>query len=71
MPSGYFSNGRFNLNASIYNHYVLVLLNAFSTVTKKGFRKTSIGSGERVSKDHPRVHAMGAVDHLNSTIGYL
>ena len=32
--------------------------------------KTSIGSGERVSKNHPRVHAMGAVDHLNSTIGW-
>ena len=31
---------------------------------------TSIGSGERISKDHPRVHAMGAVDHLNSTIGW-
>ena len=40
-------------------------------VTKKGDSgKTSIGSGERVSKDHPRVHAMGAVDHLNSTIGW-
>ncbi len=32
--------------------------------------KTSIGSGKRVSKDHPRVHALGAVDHLNSTIGW-
>jgi len=32
--------------------------------------KTSIGSGERVSKDHPRIHAMGAVDHLNSIIGW-
>ena len=31
-------------------------------VTKKGDSgKTSIGSGERVSKDHPRVHAMGSV----------
>ena len=40
-------------------------------VTKKGDSgKTSIGSGERESKDHPRVHAMGAVDHLNSTIGW-
>ena len=40
-------------------------------VTRKGDSgQTSIGSGETVSKDHPRVQAMGAIDHLNSTIGW-
>ena len=29
--------------------------------------ETGLGNGERVSKNNPRVHAMGAVDKLNST----
>lgn len=32
---------------------------------------TGLCGGERVSKDHPRIEAMGAVDELNSTIGLL
>ena len=31
---------------------------------------TSLGNGERVSKNHLRVHAIGAVDKLNSVIGW-
>jgi len=38
--------------------------------TKKGDGgKTSLSSGERVSKDHPRVEAFGCVDELNSALG--
>ena len=32
---------------------------------------TGLGDGSRVSKDHPRVHALGEVDELNSAIGLL
>jgi len=32
--------------------------------------ETGLGNGERVSKNSPRVHAMGAVDKLNSIIGW-
>ena len=32
---------------------------------------TSLGSGERVSKDAPRVEAYGTVDELNSVLGVL
>ncbi len=42
-------------------------------VTTKGGDngQTSLGDGERVSKNHLRVHAMGAVDKLNSVIGWV
>ena len=41
-------------------------------VTTKGGDdgQTSLGNGERVSKNHLRIHAMGAVDKLNSVIGW-
>jgi cob(I)alamin adenosyltransferase len=32
---------------------------------------TGLGDGARVPKDHPRVHAMGDVDELNSQLGVL
>jgi cob(I)alamin adenosyltransferase len=32
---------------------------------------TGLGDGSRVPKDHLRVHAMGEVDELNSTLGVL
>jgi cob(I)alamin adenosyltransferase len=32
---------------------------------------TGLGDGARVSKDHPRVRALGEVDELNSAIGLL
>ncbi len=32
---------------------------------------TGLGDGSRVSKDSPRIEAIGAVDELNSTIGVL
>jgi cob(I)alamin adenosyltransferase len=31
---------------------------------------TALFSGERVPKDHPRVKAYGAVDELNSELGF-
>ena len=33
--------------------------------------KTSLFSGERVSKDHGRIEAYGDVDELNSVLGLL
>jgi len=32
---------------------------------------TGLGDGSRVSKDHPRVHALGELDELNSALGLL
>ena len=32
--------------------------------------QTSLGSGERVKKDHPRVNLLGDLDHLNSVVGW-
>ena len=32
--------------------------------------QTGLGGGERVSKSHLRIHALGAIDHLNSVIGW-
>jgi len=41
-------------------------------VTRGGDRgETSLGDGERVSKDAPRIEAMGAVDEANAAIGVL
>ncbi len=31
---------------------------------------TALGSGERISKNHARIRAYGAVDELNSTVGF-
>jgi len=41
-------------------------------VTTKGGDEgqTSLGNGQRVSKNHLRVHAIGTVDKLNSVIGW-
>lgn len=40
--------------------------------TKTGDKgETGLGDGSRVSKDHPRVEAYGAVDELNSVLGIL
>ena len=41
-------------------------------VTTKGGDdgQTSLGNGERVSKNHLRIHAIGVVDKLNSVIGW-
>ena len=33
--------------------------------------ETGLGDGSRVSKDSPRVHALGEIDELNSAIGLL
>jgi cob(I)alamin adenosyltransferase len=41
-------------------------------VTRGGDRgETSLGDGERVSKDTPRIEAVGAVDEANAVIGVL
>lgn len=33
--------------------------------------ETALGTGDMVSKDHPRIEACGTVDELNSTLGML
>src|SRR6185312_6529119 len=41
-------------------------------VTRGGDRgETSLGDGERVSKDAPRIEAVGAVDEANAAVGAL
>jgi cob(I)alamin adenosyltransferase len=42
-------------------------------ITTRGGDKgtTSLATGERVSKDHGRIHALGDVDELNSCIGMI
>ncbi len=38
--------------------------------TKAGDKgKTHLGSGEKVSKDHPRIRCLGAIDELNAHVG--
>ena len=32
--------------------------------------QTSLGSGERVKKTHPRINLLGELDHFNSVIGW-
>ena len=32
--------------------------------------QTSLGTGQKVKKDHPRVNVLGELDHLNSIIGW-
>ena len=59
-------------NATFYFSYLSLFLVRITKVTTKGGDngQTSLGDGERVSKNHLRVHAMGAVDKLNSVIGW-
>ena len=59
-------------NATFYFSYLSLFLVRITKVTTKGGDdgQTSLGNGERVSKNHLRVHAMGAVDKLNSVIGW-
>ncbi|MBV1914160.1 MAG: cob(I)yrinic acid a,c-diamide adenosyltransferase [Pseudomonadales bacterium] len=47
--------------------------NRLTKITTKGGDKglTSLATGERVSKDHTRIHALGDVDELNSCIGMI
>ena len=40
-------------------------------ITKEGDKgQTSLGNGVKVSKNHPRVRAMGSIDKLNSLVGW-
>ena len=57
---------------TFYFSYLSLFLVRITKVTTKGGDngQTSLGDGERVSKNHLRVHAMGAVDKLNSVIGW-
>ena len=32
--------------------------------------QTSLGSGERVKKTHPRINLLGELDHFNSVLGW-
>ena len=64
--------GSTNSNALVYHRYILILLMRITKVTTKtgDAGETGLGNGERVSKNSPRVHAMGSIDKLNSIIGW-
>jgi cob(I)alamin adenosyltransferase len=49
------------------------MANRLSTITTRtgDDGSTGLGDGSRTQKDHARVHAMGDVDELNSTLGLL
>ena len=59
-------------NATFYFSYLSLFLVRITKVTTKGGDdgQTSLGNGERVSKNHLRIHAIGAADKLNSVIGW-
>ena len=64
--------GSTNSNALVYNRYIHLLLMRITKVTTKtgDAGETGLGNGERISKNSPRVHAMGSIDKLNSIIGW-
>ena len=57
---------------AIYNCKLVIFRMRITKVTTKTGDKgeTSLGRGERVRKDHPRVNALGDLDYLNSVIGW-
>ena len=64
--------GSTNSNALVHYRYIHILLMRITKVTTKtgDAGETGLGNGERVSKNSPRVHAMGSIDNLNSIIGW-
>ena len=64
--------GSTNSNALIHYRYIHILLMRITKVTTKtgDAGETGLGNGERISKNSPRVHAMGSIDKLNSIIGW-
>ncbi len=55
----------------LFGNLDLFLMRITKVTTKTGDSgETSLGNGERVSKDSKRVHAMGSIDKLNSYIGW-
>ena len=61
-----------NSDALVYCCDILVFYMRITKVTTKtgDTGETGLGNGERVSKNSPRVHAMGSIDKLNSIIGW-
>ena len=59
-------------NATIYNCKLVIFRMRITKVTTKtgDTGETSLGTGVRVRKDHPRVNALGDLDYLNSVIGW-
>jgi len=57
---------------AIFNCKLVIFRMRITKVTTKTGDKgeTSLGRGERVRKDHPRVNALGDLDYLNSVIGW-
>ena len=49
------------------NNFMVVLNRIYTRTGDKG--ETALGSGERVSKAHLRIHAYGTVDETNATLG--
>ena len=61
-----------NSNAPIYYSNLPILLMRITKVTTKtgDMGETGLANGERVSKNNPRIHAIGSLDKLNSFIGW-
>ena len=61
-----------HFSPSFYNcHMDFLLMRITKVTTKTGDAgQTGLGNGERISKNSLRIHAMGAVDKLNSIIGW-
>lgn len=61
-----------NFDTPIYHSNLFIFLMRISKViTKEGDKgQTSLGNGIKVSKNHPRVRAMGSIDKLNSLVGW-
>ena len=59
-------------HAAIYNCKLVIFRMRITKVTTKtgDTGETSLGTGVRVRKDHPRVNALGDLDYLNSVIGW-
>ena len=57
---------------AIYNCKLVIFRMRITKVTTKtgDTGETSLGTGVRVRKDHPRVNALGDLDYLNSVIGW-
>ena len=60
--------GHSDSNAAFYHSQLVILCMRITKVTTKtgDAGQTSLGTGQKVKKDHPRVNVLGELDHLNS-----
>lgn len=73
MPCDHHPTDERSLRSSGFIAHIYRMSNRLSQiVTKTGDQGlTSLGDGQRISKSHPRIQALGSVDELNSALGLL